>query len=152
MAYYSNGKMIDTASDSNYVFESGEECALFFYAPYDSDYNNISYDDYKITLSIEKANYASYDASGIDIDSNIGADNVSAEVKNNSGKNLEFIKIAIVFYDSNGNAVGYDTKYAECQVNGSVDYMSFDFPYDDDYEIIFPSSYKIYVNTAHDWN
>ena len=67
-------------------------------------------------------------------------------------KNLEFIKIAIVFYDSNGNAVGYDTKYAECQVNGSVDYMSFDFPYDDDYEIIFPSSYKIYVNTAHDWN
>ena len=61
----------------------------------------------------------------------------------------EFVKIAVVFYDAENNAVGYDYTYADCLKDGSVDYISFDYPYDSDYETIYPSNYKIYVNEAY---
>ena len=149
LVYYKNGKMIDTASDSNYAFESGTECALFFYGPIDSDYNIAEYDDYKITLSVEKGTNLVCGRKGINIESNFGADNVSAEVTNNSGKDLYSIQVAVVFYDANGNAIGHEYHYAKCLTNGSVDYLSFDFPYDSNYDTIQPSSYKVYVNNAY---
>mgnify|MGYP007084611847 FL=1 len=34
---------------------------------------------------------------------------------------------------------------------GDVDYISFDFPYDSNYDDIIPSSYKIYVDYAYTW-
>jgi hypothetical protein len=120
MVYYSGGTMIDTASDDNYGLESGAECAMYFHAPYDSNYHDISYDDYKISLAVSK----------IKVDSNFGADNVMAEVTNNSGEKLEYIHLSIIYYDSNNNAIGYDEHYAYCETAGSADYISFDFPYD----------------------
>lgn len=152
LVYYSNGKMIDTSSASNYAFESGRECALFFYAPTDSDFNKVSYDDYKITLSVEEGKNLVCDAKNINIESNIGAGNVTAEVTNNSNKNFAFEEIAVVFYDAGGNAIGYDYTFADCLKAGSVDYVSFDFPYDSEFETIYPSSYKIYVNSAYTYS
>lgn len=152
LVYYSNGKMIDTSSASNYAFESGRECALFFYAPTDSDFNKVSYDDYKITLSVEEGKNLVCDVKNINTESNIGAGNVTAEVTNNSNKNFEFIQMAVVFYDAGGNVIGYDYTYADCLKAGSVDYVSFDFPYDSEYETIYPSSYKIYVNSAYTYS
>lgn len=149
LVYYSNGKMIDTASDSNYAFESGAECALFFHAPYDNDYNNVAYDDYKITLTVEKGTNLICGQDGIDVESDFGADNVMAEVSNNSGKNFEFIIISVVFYDANDNAIGYEYSFAQCLTDGSVDYLTFDFPYDSNYDTIYPNSYKVYVNNAY---
>ena len=149
LVYYSNGKMIDTASDSNYAFESGAECALFFHAPYDNDYNNVAYDDYKITLTVEKGTNLICGQDGIDVESDFGADNVMAEVSNNSGKNFEFIIISVVFYDDNDNAIGYEYSFAQCLTDGSVDYLTFDFPYDSNYDTIYPNSYKVYVNNAY---
>ena len=70
---------------------------------------------------------------------------------NNSGNDFEFIKIAVVFYDESGNAIGYQYSYANCLTDGSVDYLSFDYPYDREYETIYPSSYKLYVNEAYIW-
>ena len=149
MAYYSNGKMIDTASDSNYAFESGAECALFFHSPQDSDYNDVNYDDYKITLSVEQGTNLICGSKKIDVESNFGSDNVSAEVTNNSGEDLFSIQVSVVFYDDNGKAIGYRYHYAECLTDGSVDYLSFNFPYDNNYDTIYPSSYKVYVNNAY---
>ena len=149
LVYYSNGKMIDTSSDSNYALESGRECALFFYAPTDSDYNKVSYDDYKITLSVEQGTNLICGSKGIDVESNLGSDNVTAEVSNNSGKDFEFIRVAVVFYDAIGEAIGYEYQYADCLKNGSVDYLSFDFPYDRNYDTVYPDSYKVYVNEAY---
>lgn len=151
LAYYSNGKMIDTASESNYAFESGSECALFFYAPHDSDYNDVEYDDYKITLSVKEGSYLICGSKGIDVKSDFGADNVSAEVTNNSGKDLYSIKVAVVFYDANKNAIGYEYNYAECLTDGSVDFLSFNFPHDSNYNTITPDSYKVYVNNAYSY-
>ena len=151
LVYYSNGRMIDTSSDSTIALESGKECALFFYAPTNSDYEDISYDDYKITLSVDKASYVKSKVNGIDVESNRGTDNVTAEVFNNSDRDFDFVKIAIVFYDSSNNAIGHEYAYADCKASGSVDYISFDYPYDRNYDTIYPSSYKIYVNEAYSY-
>lgn len=152
LVYYKNGKMIDTRSDSNYGFEKGAECALFFSRPYDSNYNDVEYDDYKITLSVEKATSIESDAKKIKVNPDFGADNVTAEVINNSDKDLEYISIACVFYDESGSAIGYECHYADCKSSGSTDYLTFDFPYDENYDTIQPGDYKIYVNCAYKYN
>lgn len=149
LAYFKDGKMIDTASDANYAFEKGAECALFFHGPHDNEYNDVSYDDYKLTLSVSEGTNLVCGQKGIDVKSDFGADNVSAEVTNSSGNDLNTIQLAVVFYDSNGDAIGYEYHYAECLTNGSVDYLSFNFPYDDNYSTIVPASYQLYVNSAY---
>ena len=149
IAYYRNGKMIGTASDNNYAFEKGRTCALFFRAPYDSNYRDVEYDNYKIAIQADKGTNLICGSSKIKVTSNFGADNVSAKIKNNSGKKLYSIQIACVFYDSKGNAIGYKYYYADCNKKGSIDYLSFDFPYDENYETIRPKKYKIYVNNAY---
>ena len=154
MVYYKNGKMIGTAENSNYAFESKRTCALCFGAPYDSNYDNVDYDDYKISMKISKGDEnLVLGSKGIKVDSNFGADNVVANVSNNSGKQLETIMITIVYYNSYGDAVGCDYTYAECNTDGSEDYLSFSLPYDSNYDTLFPSDYEIYVNCAYsyDW-
>lgn len=149
LVYYKNGKMLDSTSDWNYAFEPGKECALFFSAPYDSNYNNVAYDDYKISFTVEEANNTLADVGGISVKSNVGADNVTAEVTQKSDEKFEFVKVACVMYDAAGKAIGYDSAYAECKAQGDVDYLTFDFPYDSNYDTIYPSDYKIYVNGAY---
>lgn len=154
MVYFKNGKMIGTTESSNYAFESGSTCALCFGAPYDSNYDNVDYDDYKISMKITNGSDSLVLGSKkIKVDSNFGADNVVANVSNNSGKQLGSIAIAIVYYNSYGDAIGCDYTYADCNTDGSEDYISFSFPYDSNYDTIYPSDYEIYVNFAYsyDW-
>lgn len=153
IAYYSGGVMIGTSSDSNYGFESGKECALFFSSPHDADYHDVTYDDYKIALSVEEGSGLVCGSNGIEVKEDFGTDNISAEIKNNSGKRLGYIYISCVFYDSSNNAIGYASHYAQCEADGSIDFVTFDFPYDENYDMVYPSGYKIYVNYAYsyDW-
>ena len=97
LVYFSNGRMIDTSSDFTRAFESGKECALFFIAPMNGDYEYVPYDDYKITLSVSKASYEKSKVSGVDVGANRGADNITAEVFNNSGMDYEFVKVLSYF-------------------------------------------------------
>lgn len=149
LVYYRNGKMLDSKSDCNRAFESGKECVLYFDAPSDSDYNDVSYDNYKMSLSVDEATSAVCDVRNIMVQSDIGADNVTVEATNDSGKDFSFVKISCVMYDASGNLIKYDYHYAECEKNGDTDYFSFSFPYDSNYDTIYPSSYKIYVDEAY---
>lgn len=149
LVYYKNGKMLDSKSDCNRAFESGKECVLYFDAPSDSDYNDVSYDNYKMSLSVDEATNAVCDVRNIMVQSDIGADNVTVEATNDSGKDFSFVKISCVMYDASGNLIRYDYHFAECEKNGDTDYFSFSFPYDSNYDTIYPSSYKIYVDEAY---
>lgn len=154
LAYYKDGGMIDTKSDYNFAFEAGRQCALFFDAPYNSStYVDVDYDDYRMTFSAELASENIIcGSSTILVNSSPGAGNISAEIVNASGKDFSLISLACVFYDSAGNAIGYEEQLVQCYTNGSTDFVSFDFPQDKNHRTIRPNSYKIYVNSAYRYN
>lgn len=149
MVYYKSGTPLDASSETNYAFEKGNTCAFLFPSPRNYDFSPVAYDNYEINISVEVANNLVCGAKKINVISNMGYNNVVATLTNNSGENLEFITIAIVFYDAIGNAVGYDYKYADCKMAGNTNYLTFDFPYDENYQMIIPSSYEIFVNDAY---
>ena len=147
--YNASGKMLKASNDFNYCLEPNQTATLYFIAPYDSDYNTVAYDSYKLSFNVDKSYYTTYAASKIDVVSNMGADNVTAEVINNSNSTLEFINLRIVYYNASGQAIGTEERYAECERPGSSDYISFSLPYNEDYNTIQPASYKIFVNHAY---
>ncbi len=150
MAFYAGGQMLDTSIDTNYAFESGTECALFFNAPKDENFDIVSYDDYKITMSVrEVSDSLVCDSRKISVTSNFGTNNISAEITNNSGKNLSTIIVSCVYYDTSGATIGYSHQYVKCKTNGSTDYVTYTFPRDENREFIIPASHKMYVNCAY---
>ena len=150
MAFFAGGQMLDTSTDTNYAFESGTECALYFNAPKDANFDIVSYDDYKITMSVKEGSDSLICDSGkISVTSNFGTNNVSAEITNNSGKDLSTIIVSCVYYDASGNTIGYSHQYVKCKTNGSTDYVTYTFPRDANREFITPASHKMYVNCAY---
>ena len=148
LAYYKDGAMIDTAEDYNPTFENGKECALFFHEPEDADYNDLSYDDYKISISVTPSSYASH-VSAISEQHSISQAGVTTEATNTSKYEIDISRVACVMYDASGKAIGYDYHYLDCKYSGDTDYFTFSFPYDSDYNTIIPTSCKVYINSAY---
>lgn len=147
--YYDEaGSMLGKTTEDNYYFEPGKKCSIYFIGPYDNDYNDVAYSSYKVTYSVESTEYQTSNLSDIKVSSNIGVDNVMAEVTNNGNKNAEYTEIGIVFY-KDGEAIACDYQYAECGTPGSTDYLEFSFPYDENYDTIQIDSYKIFVNSSY---
>jgi fibronectin type 3 domain-containing protein len=149
--YDANGTMIGKSTDDNYFFEPGKKSALYFYGPYDGDFNFINYSSYKIVYSIDDTSFQISNLSDIKTTSNIGSDNVMVEVTNSGNKSAEFTKIGIVFY-KDGKAVAYDYGYADCETPGSSDYLEFSFPYDENINTIQIDNYEIYINSSYSYN
>ena len=150
--YDSDNLMIGKSTADNYYFEKGKECVLFFYAPTDLDYNYVPYDHYKITYSARSTEYMKSNLKDIKVTSNIGIDNVMLEVVNDGDESAEYTQIYILFY-KDGEIVGVDYRYADVDEPGSVDYIEFSFPYDENYDTIDIDDYAIYVNSSYryDW-
>lgn len=149
LVYYKSGTPLGASTESNYAFEKGNTCAFSFQPPLNHDFSPVEYDDYQINISVESASYLVCAAKSIGVKPNIGFENVFVTVSNNSSENLLFITMAIVYYDSNGNAIGYECKSADCLNIGAISYLTFDFPHDENYQMITPSSYEIFVNDAY---
>lgn len=146
--YDSNNKMLGKSSDENNYFEKGTECVLFFYAPTDSDYNIVPYDHYKISYSAMPISGMKSNLKDINITSNIGADNVMLEVSNDGDISPEYTLVYILFF-KDGEIVGLNYQYVNVSDPGSIDYLEFSFPYDEDYNTIQIDDYKIYVNYSY---
>lgn len=148
VVYYDKKKMIGTSSDTNYAFHGKKQCAMYFYPPHDSSYQNVKYTSYKVSITAEAATYTKSVVPNITVTADKGADNVTAKITNKSKDNLYSVKVAIVWYKGN-TVIGQETRYAECTKKGSTDYITFDFPYDSNYQTITPGKYKIFVNSAY---
>lgn len=146
--YDSSDMMIGKSSANNYYFEKGAECVLFYSAPTDSNYDYVPYDHYKVTYSATPVSRMKSNLKDIVITSNIGIDNVMLEVTNNGDQSADFTQIYILFYQ-NDEIIGYDYQYADVQESGSVDYLEFSFPYDDNYDTVQIDDYKIFVNSSY---
>lgn len=141
--YYLNGSIVDVEENTNYAFESGSSCALEFESPVGY------YDTYKANLTVKKGSNLICKSSEISVDFNYGYDEVIVKAINNSKTTLSFVTIAVVFYDEYGGVIGYDYGYADCKIGGSVDYLKFYFPYDDNYDTVIPERCEVFVNNAY---
>lgn len=148
--YDKSGNLIGKSTDTIYGFESGKENVLYFDNPYDANYRDVEYAKYKIVFHPEETFvFGNYD--GISLSSNFGSGNVMVTVKNN-GRTNEYTYVTIVFY-KNGNPVGCNAQYADVETKGKVDTLKFDFPFDNQFNTIYPNSYKLYVTSyAYDWS
>lgn len=138
--------MIGTSTSDNDYFVKGKKCALYFDGPYDSNYKDVEYASYKITYKADElsTSVTSY-LSDITVTSNIGTDNVIAEVTNNGNGEPQYTVISIVFY-ADGVPVGYKYTFADVEAPGSVDYLELSFPRDSDYNAYAVDDYKIFIN------
>lgn len=144
-----SGKAIGKSSANNYHFESGKECALRFSAPYDGNYDRVSYDSYKISYKVSSVgDYSKSTLKDISIDSNIGVDNVMVNVINQGDKSPTSTIVSIVFY-KDGEVMEYDYSYADMESPGAEDFLEFSFPYDENYDTIQIDDYKIFVNSSY---
>lgn len=142
--YDSKGNLLEKGTDANYALEAGRECALFVWNP---DFN---WSSHKINLKTEKTSNIISNVSGINISYNVGNENVMVKVKNNGRKNA-FTQIAVVYYKNN-KVIGYGRRSADVENRGDIDYLEIPFPYDNDYNVINPDRYVVYVNHSYTYN
>lgn len=142
MVFFKAGKMVGTSSDNCSYLAPNQTTVAHFYS-YDV---KREYDDYKLNVSV--AEPFREGTNKIKIVSDKTDNNVTAEVTNNSGRQLDFIHLAIIYYDQDENAIGFENRYAHCNDIDSTDYVTFNFPYDENYNTIIPDSYKIYLKYA----
>jgi len=147
--YDEDNLMIGVAPASILNFEKGKEAVLIFYAPTDSNYNPIPYDHYKIIYSAESTDAIS-NIKDIKISSNKGTFSILLEVINDGDLSSEFTQIGILFY-KDGEIIDYSYRYADVNEPGSVDYLEFYFPYENN-KYIEIDDYAIYVNYSYGYN
>ena len=146
--YYASGAMLGESSSQNYYFESRKKCALYFSAPYDSDYNQVSFNSYKISYSVSNIDYAKSNLSNIVTESNIGIDNVMVKASNNGDVASDSTQVCVIFY-SDRKMVGYVYQCADVLNPGTEDYLEFNFPYDQNYKTIQIDYYEVFVNNSY---
>ncbi|MDF2844938.1 MAG: hypothetical protein K0R00_3364 [Herbinix sp.] len=150
--YYDKaGKMVGKTTASNYHFEKGKECALFFDEPYDSNYKSLAYDSYKVSYVAEAIMSGQVsNLSDIEITSNMADGKVMVEVTNTGDAEPEFTVVSVVLFEG-GIPVGYDYTYAKVGTPGSSDYLDFYFPSVANGSTIAVDDYKVFVNYSYYW-
>ena len=147
--YDANGNIQSTAVDSNYCFEPNTTIALEFSSRNTSTYKLQPYAKFKLNMGNVYESYHTGYLRKIKVSPSPTDGKIIAEVTNNSGKKLNFINLAVIFYDASGKVIGYDDTYADCTAIGDVDYTNIYYPYDANYNKITPASYRVYVNYAY---
>ena len=102
-----------------------------------------------MNYSLESISYTSYASKVNNISYNHGTEGIVASFKNNSGKKLNGANAICLMYDSQGKLIEVGELYLECNNPGSEYYCTFDYPYDEDYNPIIPSTVKIYIRDAY---
>lgn len=140
--YYDGSTVVDTSDAYCSNLESGKQCALRGWTSSEYTYVEVNYS------WTDVSSYMGGNASNITVvSSNWGDDCLIVKVRND-GKTVDDTEVAVVYY-KNGSVVGYERAYADVPRKGNVDYLEFSLPYDEDYNTIQPSSYKIFINSSY---
>ena len=117
--------------------------------PNDSNYDDVPYSDFDITFHAEKSSAESIGVDNISISSDRGSDNITTQIRNESGETAAYIRIYCLFFNENGVLIDEEYHFAKCTNPYSTDYISFSYPHDSNYDTVVPSSYKIYTVEAY---
>lgn len=145
--YY--GNMVYETTDYNNCLQSGRTAVFTFYK------NNIDYARSEVSVkSIERApNYLDFGVQNISYYATLNeyGDGLNVTMTNNSYKHYEYINYTVVFYDAYGNILSTNDAYAYCEAAGTSDTRNVYYPFDSNYNTIYPSRYEIYVNFAYEY-
>ena len=142
--YGQSGNFISRSAESNYATPSGSECVLLLPRTYDTSLWTCK--SYKISVKAEKTKYTST-GHRFNTTTSMGVNSAVVEIKNNGYSN-DFTTVAVVFY-KNGNIVGCRERYADVKSVGSSDILEFYYPYDYNYDTIYPDDCKVYINSSY---
>ena len=157
--YDANGSMVDTSTGSIYCLGYSETNVINFNSPSDSsDYMTPGYSKYKITYTVKPtgssyANYTSYNKKIKVLSTGESEDRLSVEVKNTSGKTLQYSPyFAVVFYDEKDQVIGYRFTSVQPEIKepGTIGYFSTYYPYDSvTHQYVKPARVEIYPTSAY---
>lgn len=145
--YDSKGNVIDYAYGVSYCVGTDRETAIQFYV---TDYMYSGSYSAELTYDVTKSYYTDL-GTGIDFVSNMSESGLMVTATNNSGYTIDTMNAVAVFYDASGNPIGTDEQYFSLSKNGSSDIQAFSYPYDEEYDVIHPASYKIFVSDAFNY-
>ena len=139
--YNSAGAKIGTEKSTATCLGPHQETALCIQAPG-------NYDTFKNKMTVSSTNRNS-EAGKLKLSWTKDENGVTVYVTNKAKKKLSKIKLAVVYYNSSGNEIGYQSGQADCYTKGSYDSIDFALPKDEDGNPINPSKYTIYVVDAY---
>ena len=135
---------ISVEEDHNYCLEAGKSSYFFFKKPVDSNYQYITYTDYKLSLKTKASPYKGY-TEDITQWCKPGVGTMSMTAYNYSGKDLTAAKISCLLYDSRGKVTGYISYFPGClkkrtHIEENINYPTY---------LTNPSQVKTFVDYAY---
>ena len=156
--YDANGSMVDTSTGSIYCLGYSETNVIDFNAPSSPDYVTPGYSKYKVTYTVRPtgdaySSYTSYNKKMKVLSTGESEDRLSVEVKNTSGKTLNYNPyFAVLFYNEKDQLIGYKFDYAQPGIKepGSIGYFSVYYPYNElTHQYVKPARVEIYPTSAY---
>lgn len=126
-------------SDTAYLYiDKKQEMACNFY--------NVpkNYSDYEINIKANDPVYTNY-SDKVEVKDNDTGEQLAVQVKNNAGKDIESVDVAVVFYQGD-KIVGFGSDLATDLRKDQTSTSNIYYPYDENYDDITYDSYKVFVS------
>jgi hypothetical protein len=150
--YDENDNIVGTNQDYIIQVNPGQEQTKEIYLPYDSDYEDVSFSRYEVSVtgSVDEfyLGYYKNAADALEITSNQSGNKVITQFTNNTEEEFSSVEFGIIYY-KDGKVVGYNEDI-EMNVKPGKTVTEEQYPpYDEDYNDIPYDDYKIYLNSAY---
>ena len=106
-----------------------------------------SFDNYKIYVDVNQSSFTTF-FDKLEISHNNNGEEIVVQVKNNSSDEIEYMTVAVVFYQGD-KVVGYDSDVASKIKSGRSGNFKLMYPYDKNYHDIYYDNYKVFVTEAY---
>lgn len=145
--FYNNGTYVGSSESHAYV-KSGANSAAIIEGPYSNKtYKDLAYTDYKITYSIDDTlDIVELCNDNISYSSKYGKESVLIMDQTSCPKDCSAVFVVIFYKDNKIIDVKENTSFFEKKKS---DILTFDFPYDKNYDTITPDSYEVILQSAY---
>ena len=142
--YDADGKFLGSSSDYLMAVGTGIEGAM------EMCETPAVFDNYKIYTDVEISDEIEY-FDQVEMTHNNNGQNVVVQVKNNSEDTIDYITVAVVYYNQ-GEVVGIEDGIASEVKPGRSGNFTLDFPCDSNYDDVEFDDYKVLVTEAYSYN
>lgn len=141
--YDQNGTLLQTSYDTLDCLEPGQTLCMLFSIPY-SFSGEAAYDSCQISFTPDQCSCGS--SRFITCTETRSADRLNVSVSNNGSEFVNLVRISVIFY-RNGQALSFESLFADCYAPQSLSSLYFKYPCDNDGNIIVPDNYKLFIES-----